>query len=357
MAYTTINKSTEHFETKLWTGTGSVQSITNMNFQPAFIWWKERSSTSHHNITDAVRGVSKQIFPNRDNPETSYVGSEISSFNSDGFSIGTSSDTNQNGQTYGSWNFKAGTTSGLSGGSITPSGYSYNATSGFGIYKYSGTGSNASITHGLGKIPKMVIVKRLNAQEDWSVFTYDVNVSNNNAHNYLELNTTNAEAGDSGARWGSYANFNTNTFGVGTDNGTNASGSTYIAYVFTETVGFSKVGKYQGTGSASSTPFIYTGFKPEFVMTKIVGGADAWSMTDIPRDNAVGGGNGTGARLTANTNSAESSNTSWASIQKYSNGFSPQGSDQVTNGNEETYIYIAIGQSIVGSNKVPCTAR
>ena len=356
MAYTTINKSTDYFNTKLYTGNGSTQAITGVSFQPDWVWIKNRQNSYNHALFDAVRGVTKFIASNNANDEETNA-NELTAFGADGFTTGNADRTNKNNDSFVSWNWKGGTTSGLSGGSITPSGYSYNATSGFGIYKYSGTGSNASITHGLGKIPKMVIVKRLNAQEDWSVFTYDVNVSNNNAHNYLELNTTNAEAGDSGARWGSYANFNTNTFGVGTDNGTNASGSTYIAYVFTETVGFSKVGKYQGTGSASSTPFIYTGFKPEFVMTKIVGGADAWSMTDIPRDNAVGGGNGTGARLTANTNSAESSNTSWASIQKYSNGFSPQGSDQVTNGNEETYIYIAIGQSIVGSNKVPCTAR
>ena len=357
MAYTTINKSTAHFNTKLYTGNGGTQTITGVGFQPDFSWVKARDYAYYSYLQDAVRGTSNVLYSNNNEAQATGVTAGISAFNADGYVTGSQGALNANGKNFVAWNWKGGTTSGLSGGSITPSAYSYNATSGFGIYKYSGTGSNASITHGLGKIPKMVIVKRLNATEDWCVFTYDVNVSNNNAHNYLELNTTNAEAGDSGARWGSYANFNTNTFGVGTDNGTNASGSTYVAYVFTETVGFSKVGKYQGTGSASSTPFIYTGFKPEFVMTKIVGGADAWSMTDIPRDNAVGGGNGTGARVTANEYAVESSNTSWASIQKYSNGFSPQGNDQVTNGNEETYIYIAIGQSIVGSNNVPATAR
>jgi hypothetical protein len=196
----------------------------------------------------------------------------------------------------------------------------------------------------------MIIVKQLNSTNYWTVYHKSLS-----ANSWVYLDTNEVKASNT-AMWNN-TEPTSSVFSIGTYTNTNQSGSTYIAYCFAEKTGFSKFGKYLGTGSATGTPFIHTGFKPAFVMTKGSDVADQWTLSDIPRDNAVGSGNGTGARLTADSNAAESTNTSWASIQKYSNGFSPQGSDGVTNGDGKTYIFMAFGQSLVGSNNVPCVAR
>ena len=350
MAYTTINKSTAHFETKLWTGTGSAQSITNMDFQPDFIWWKERSSTSNHNITDAVRGVSKQIYPNENNSETSYVGSEISAFNSDGFSIGTSSDTNQNGETYVSWNFKAnGAGSANTDGSINTTATSVNTTSGFSISKYTGTGSaGATVGHGLGVAPKMIIVKGLTYADVWIVGGDSLGGWNKEMY----LNGTSAVATNNNAFNGVAPT--SSVFTLGSGNGTNKSGDTYIAYCFAEKTGYSKFGSYTGNGNADGT-FVYTGFKPAFVLQKRSSSTESWQITDSVRDKDV---SPNFARLMPNSTSAESTNTTWAKIEKFSNGFKLGGTDTVSNGSGSTYIYMAFAEApLVGSNNVPCTAR
>jgi len=353
MAYTTINKSTDYFNTKLYTGNGSTQAITGVSFQPDWVWIKNRQNSYNHALFDAVRGVTKFIASNNANDEETNA-NELTAFGADGFTTGNADRTNKNNDSFVSWNWKGGTTSGLSGGSITPSGYSYNATSGFGVYKYTGNGSNATITHGLGKVPQLVIIKRLNADEDWCVFTYDVTVAYNNAYNYLELNTTVAKTGDGGARWGVYQNFNANTFGIGTDNGTNANGSTYVAYVFTSIQGFSKVGKYVGTGSATASPFIYTGFKPAFVMAKKTNEANtAWIILDNKRANSS---NPIGVRMFANLNATESTSSNYCDF--LSNGFKFRTTDNNANDTNDNYIYMAFAEApLVGTNNVPATAR
>jgi len=349
MAYTTINKSTDYFNTKLYTGNGSTQAITGVSFQPDWVWIKNRQNSYNHALFDAVRGVTKFIASNNANDEETNA-NELTAFGADGFTTGNADRTNKNNDSFVSWNWKGGTTSGLSGGSITPSGYSYNATSGFGVYKYTGNGSNSTITHGLGKIPKLVIIKRLNADEDWAVFRYDVNVAYNNAYNYLELNTTNAQAGDSGARWGVYQNFNTNTFGIGTDNATNANGATYVAYVFTDIKGFSKVGTYTGTGNADG-PFIYTGFKPAFVMIKATAGSEDWRMYDNKRN----GFNPNNFTLYSNLNNAEATDID---LDILSNGFKIRRNSGGFNNSGTTYMYMAFAEApLVGTNNVPANAR
>ena len=358
MAYTTINKSTDYFNTKLYTGNGGTQSITGVGFQPDWIWVKERSSSSSHQLIDAVRGYNKRL--SSDNTGAEAVDSspynDFKSIDSDGFTIGSGGGVNQNSQTYASWNWKAnGAGSANTTGSINST-VSVNTTSGFSIVSYTGNGNgNSTIGHGLGATPKFIIVKRRSSAQDWGTYSPSFISASNPNIVYLSKNT--AQADDTNV-WGTSATFNNNTFTVGDWVGSNSNGDTFIAYCFAEKTGFSKFGKYIGTGSTTGTPFIYTGFKPAFVMTKGADVADQWTMSDIPRDNAVGGGNGTGARLTADSNAAESTNTSWASIQKYSNGFSPQGNDGVTNGSGSTYIYMAFAKApLVGSNNVPCTAR
>jgi hypothetical protein len=362
MAYTTINKSSDFFNTVLYTGNNSSpRTITGVGFQPDMNWSKIRSESNDHWVSDAVRGANKILRPNGTDDELVNGSSGyLSSFNSDGYVIAAGSSSNNNfnksSGTMVSWNWKAnGAGSANTAGTINST-VSANTTAGFSIVSYTGNGTgNSTIGHGLSATPKFIIVKRRSSAQDWG--TYSPSFVSASDPNILYLSKNTAQADDTNV-WGTSATFNNNTFTVGDWVGSNSNGDTFIAYCFAEKTGFSKFGKYIGTGSTTATPFIYTGFKPAFVMTKGVDVADAWSMTDIPRDNAVGGGNGVGARVTADSADAESTNNYWASIQKYSNGFSPQGNDGVTNGNGSTYIYMAFAEApLVGSNNVPCTAR
>ena len=166
MAYTTINKSTDYFNTKLYTGNGSTNAITGVGFQPDWVWIKNRSNSSSHNVFDAVRGVTKAIFTNATDAEATEA-SRLSAFGTDGFTINgdTSNQTNASGSNFASWNWKAGTGQGSSNtdGSINTTYTSVNTTAGFSISKYTGTGSNATIGHGLGVAPAMMIIKKLNS--------------------------------------------------------------------------------------------------------------------------------------------------------------------------------------------------
>ena len=350
MAYTTIDDPTAHFETKLWSGTGSTQSITNMNFQPDFIWWKERSSTSHHNLTDSVRGVSKQIYPNRNNAETSYSGSEISAFNSDGFSIGTSSDTNANGETYVSWNFKAGTSfsndaSSTGVGSLDSSG-SKNTTAGFSIISFTGTESGTpSIAHGLSSTPEWIFSRPRDVSDNWMVFHGSFS-----AQDYMILNTTAAKASASSV-WNSLPS--STVINMGDNAGVNDDGA-MIMYAFHSVKGFSKFGSYTGNGDADGT-FVYTGFRPAWLIIKQSSGAgNDWLIYDNKRDAS----NVANKLLVANANGTEATGQSFNYIDLLSNGFKLRGSDARNNGSGGTMIYMAFAESpFVNSNGVPNNAR
>jgi len=353
MAYTTINKSSLHQGTLLYVGDETNnRAITGVGFQPDLVWFKSRGNTYWHQLFDIVRGVNKSLATNDTNAQENRTDA-LESFDSDGFTIDNGANQNQDGQIFVSWNWKAGGGQGSSNtdGSINTTYTSVNTTAGFSISQYTGTGSAATVGHGLGAVPKLIIIKKLNSSTggDWYVY----HASNGN-DSKIWLNQNSAKG------TGTHMNNTTPTssvFSIGTPTEVNNSGDTYIAYCFAEKVGYSKFGEYSATGSSSLPPFIYTGFKPQFVMTKGKSVADQWSITDTARDDAVGGGNGTGARLTADSNSAESTNATWASIQKYSNGFSPQGNDNVTNGSGQTYIYMAFGQTLVGTNGVTAKAR
>ena len=352
MAYTTINKSTAHFETKLWTGTGSAQSITNMDFQPDFIWWKERSSTSNHNITDAVRGVSKQIYPNENNAETSYVGSEISAFNSDGFSIGTSSDTNQNGETYVSWNFKANGQGSSNTDGSQSSTVSVNTTAGFSIVKFVNNQSYTTNTfgHGLGAVPKLIIMRSLDSAYNWDVHHHKVAISKR-----LILNSTSAEASST------YMNSTLPTnqvFTVKSDEfDTN---DDCIAYCFAEKTGYSKFGSY--TGNGSDTQFIYLGFKPAFFLWKSTTQADHWGIIDNKRDT-FNDDYGHELQLRPSESNGDLDGTGDRGIDFLSNGVCLRGwasANGTVSANESSqeYMFMAFASApLVGSNNVPCTAK
>ena len=348
MAYTTINKSTDHFNTKLYTGTGSSNAITGVGFQPDWVWIKNRSANANHHSFDVVRGVTKDLSPNLSNAESTDA-QKLTTFGTDGFTVGTNGNVNGNGNNIVSWNWKAGTTSSISGGSITPSSVSINTTSGFGIYKWTGTGSTGTIAHGLGAVPKFMFIKNLSSAESWRVYHHSLGNATS-----LKLNTSDATFSDTGA-------FNSTTptstlFTVGNSDSTNKSGDSIIAYVFAEKTGYSKFGSYIANGAASDANFIYTGFKPAWVLFRKTTG-DNWLILDNKR-SSTSGGNLLDFHLRANLSNAEEDLSSATNgVDFLSNGIKLRKNNGEFNTSGVTFIYIAFGQSLVGSNNVPCTAR
>ena len=158
MAYTTINKGTDHFNTKLYTGNGSTNAITGVGFQPDWLWFKNRADTYNNHVFDVVRGVNQQLQVDSNGAESTYATS-MTSFDSDGFTLGNNNNINYNGNNHVAWCWKAGNSQGSSNtdGSINTTYTSVNTTAGFSISKYTGTGSNATIGHGLGAVPKMIV--------------------------------------------------------------------------------------------------------------------------------------------------------------------------------------------------------
>ena len=353
MAYTTINKSTDYFNTKLYTGNGAAaRGITGVGFQPDWVWVKARSVGYPHITWDSARTNKASLCTNTTAAEVTTTARTLTSFDSDGFTTPnvTGDIFNDSGTDFASWNWKAnGTGSANTDGSISST-VSANTTSGFSIVSYTGTGANASIGHGLGVAPKVVLIKSLSSTEDWSFYFLDTSVAYNNVNNYLELNTTNASAGDSGARFGVYSNFTTSTFGVGNDNATNASGSNYIAYCFVDVQGYSKIGKYTGNGSSDGT-FVYTGMKSAFVMVKRTDSTSDWTIFDNKRP---------GYNL---INKALYPNGEWAegtgdALDFTSNGFKWRVNSSAYNGSGGDYIYMAFAEApLVGTNNVPANAR
>jgi len=346
MAYTTINKSTDYFNTKLYTGNGSSQSITGIGHQPDFTWIKSRSSTAFHLLTDAVRGVTKQLYSNSSTSDNtnSY---HITSFNSDGFSVGSAGDVNGNGTTFASWNWKAnGAGSSNTDGSITST-VSANTTSGFSIVSWTGDGNLATIGHGLGVTPSMYIVKNRSITEDWLVYHKDL-TSNNDPPEDLHLTLNSNSAVANYPVWNDTAP-TSSVFTVNNYAGTNGNGNNMIAYCFAEKTGYSKFGSYSGNGSTDGA-FVYTGFKPAFVMIKRTGGTQDWIILDNKRPEY----NETNRALYPNANYDDTD--TGKGIDILSNGFKLRKNHEAIN-YSENYIYMAFGQSLVGNNNVPATAR
>jgi hypothetical protein len=342
MAYTTINKSTDYFNTKLWTGTGSSNAITGVGFQPDWVWIKNRSAGEQHRIHDAVRGTNKSISSDTSSSQTTTT-QDVMSFDSDGFTLGTETAVNASGQNIVGWNWKAnGAGSANSDGSITST-VSVNTTSGFSISTYTGTGSNATVGHGLGVVPNIVLVKSTSNGEHWCM--YNSNLGNTSR---LLLNLTNAVE-TSRSEWQSTTP-TSSVFSLDGSDQVNGSGSkTYVAYCFAEKQGFSKFGSYTGSGSTDGT-FIYTGFKPAFVLIKNADFASNWNnfTGKIPGYNQI---NDT---LQPNLSSAENGTFAFDML---SNGFKHRSGD-VMDRNGDTHIYMAFAEApLVGTNNVPANAR
>jgi len=350
MAYTTIKKPSDYFNTKLYTGNGTSQSVTGVGFQPDLIWVKERSSTSSHNLVDAVRGIYRRLKSNETSAESDDSGSpnDFNSFDSDGFSILAGGAVNENSQTYAAWNWLADNTSGSSNtdGSITST-VSANTTSGFSIVKYVGTGANATVGHGLGVAPSIIFVKRTDTSTNWIVGNTPIGWTDR-----MNLNLNNATASSS-THWNNTAP-TSSFFTVGTDGSTNASGGSFVAYCFSNIKGFSKIGKYTGNGNADGT-FVYTGFKPAFILGKITSGTSAASENWFIYDDKRNTFNPTYNVLFPNLSQAEGANSA-QSLDLLSNGFKARSVETRFNESGSTYIYMAFAEEpLVGDN--PATAR
>ena len=339
MAYTTINKSTDHFFTKLWSGTNAGETISGIPFQPDFNWTKQRTGTQDHVLVDAVRGVQKTLFSNAADAE--YTLSDgITAWTSDGFTHGTNNRYCESSNTFASWSWKAnGSGSSNTDGSITST-VSANTTAGFSIVKFTGTGANATIGHGLGVAPKMIIVKDISGSNQWGVYHKSLG-----ATKYLLLETSGA-SGTASTLWND-TEPTSSVFTVGTTTTTNGSGNDYIAYCFAEKVGYSKFGKYSGNTSSDGT-FLYCGFKPTFLIVKGTTTAESWCMFDNKRNTY----NPNNTRLLANSTSTEAS----IDLDFLSNGIKFRTTENAVD-HANTYMFMAFGQTIVGSNDIPCTAR
>ena len=351
MAYITFQPS-DHFNTKLWTGNATNSTaITGVGFQPDFVWIKNRSTTANHNLFDAIRGATYRLYSDNDSAQVQATDS-LASFDSDGFTLNNGSPCNGSGNSVVGWNWKAnGQGSSNTGGSINTTYTSANTTSGFSISQYTGNSTNgATIGHGLGVAPKMVIVKSLSNTTAWMV--YHASLGNGQE---IYLNGTNASSAST--TWNSTTPTSTVvSLGGASGDGVNYSGD-YVAYCFAEKKGFSKFGSYTGNGSNSSPPFVYTGFKPAFLMVKRTDASAHWQMTDNKISfNGVGsyGSN----FLSPSQSNAEGNGYGF---MLHSNGFAFSGSDSASatvNASGGTYIYMAFAESpIVSSNGVPATAK
>jgi hypothetical protein len=339
-----INKPNEYFNPVTYTGNGTTQSITGVNFQPDFVWVKSRNFAEDHQLTDSVRGATKVLQSNLTDAESTMTGG-LTSFDTDGFSVGNQSDFNYNNDALMSWNWKAGGTAvSNTDGTITSS-VSANTTSGFSIVSWTGTGATATVGHGLGTTPKLFIVKERSEARNWPIVTTAIDGSWDGG---LYLNLTDVSGN-------SPQSANSSVFNFTSSNEFNASGQTYIAYAFAEVKGFSKFGKYDGNAGVGAfvNNFQYLGFKPALVLIKSYNAVESWNIFDNKRN----GYNYQNNYLVPNTADAETS-ASNTSIDLLSNGFNPYYGTGTINRSGKSYIYMAFAeQPLVGTNGIPATAR
>ena len=345
MAYTTIDLPTDYFNTVLYTGNGSTQSITGVGFQPDWVWCKSRSQADNHAIFDSVRGGQQQLRSNTTGAELTRTNA-ISSFDSDGWSMGSQPEMNSNTITYVAWNWLAGgSASSNTDGSITSS-VSANTTAGFSIVTYTGNGvSGATVGHGLSATaPKVVLIKKRNAADPWTMLNTNVDLQK-----YLRLDDNSSQVSD--------PMFNntaptTSVFTVDADGQVNGNTNTFVAYCFSEVKGFSKFGTYVGNANTDG-PFVYTGFKPAWIMVKAIDAAKSWYMWDNKRSTS--GSNVVDDQLLADTTDSEFDGSN---IDMLSNGFKFRGSGSGEQGSGTNYIYMAFAESpFVSSGGIPTTAR
>ena len=348
MAYTTIDDPSAYFQTLLHnSSSNTAASYTfdgNSEMQPDLVWHKNRDYVDNHYWFDSSRGAEKAIYSNSSGVEVVHNNS-LTSFDSNGYSVGSSNVTSGAG-TYASWCWKAngGTTSSNTDGTITST-VQANTTAGFSIVTWTGSGSAGTIGHGLGAVPTHFIVKERNGADDWANYSPFLD-----GLNYVfSLNNTYSQFTPA-----SYINSTAPTSSVFSVDGSiiNQSGQTYVGYFFTDIQGYSKMGKYKGNGNTNGT-FVYTGFKPAFILIKNLDATENWFLMDNKRD----GYNLTNKYILAGNTAAESTTGGYGNIDLLSNGFKLRSSYQSVNSTHE-FAYLAFAENpFVTSTGIPTTAR
>ena len=347
MAYSSIIKPSTLMNTKTYTGNqSSTNALTGVGFKPDLTWIKIRNGTGSHYLYDAIRGVTKSI--SSDTSSAELTNSYFSSFNTDGFTLGSASNNVNGAYNYAAWNWKAGTSftndaSSTGIGSIDSSG-SFNNDAGFSIVSYTGNSPTATtIKHGLNSIPQMIIFKRLVGVGNMTVYHQSLG-------NTKGIFLTTTAASDTSAGYFNNTTPTSSVFSVANSGDTNSNGNAMIAYCFAEKQGYSKFGTYTGNNSTNGT-FVYTGFKPAWVMVfAYTAGNENWMLVDNKRD----GYNVENEQLFPNTNDDEESNNE---VDLVSNGFKLRRANTRMNG-AIPYIYAAFAEEpFVASNYNVATAR
>ena len=331
----TILDGRDHFETKLWTGNSSDQrAITGYQFSPDFVWIKRRNASYSHPIMDTVRGLNNGhagvLYVNANNAEDTGSTGSIRSFNSDGFNLGTDGGINYSGSTYVGWAWDAGSsTVSNNDGGITTS-LRVNASCGVSIAKYSFNNNNGNQTlgHGLGVIPDLVIRKDTNVGDPWSIYSKAVGFTSRGHFTNAAFSGT--------TTFGSASATNT------VNRANNMNNGTYVDYSFAAIPGFSAFGTYVGNGGTTNGPFVYTGFRPAFLLIKSHTSVEHWVIYDTKRSP----GNHADDTLKPNSTDAEDANYGSGEIDILSNGFKLRGNwGAINHSSAPTYIYAAFAEN------------
>jgi hypothetical protein len=343
LATPTITRGDAFFNVNTWTGDQSARTITNSGaMQPDFLWTKSRSNAEDHRLSDSVRGGNGTVLGTLASNTTGVEAfdTDVTGFTSTGFNIraGTNS-PNVTGRTYVGWQWQAGrgTNTSNTSGSITST-VSANTTAGFSVVSYTGTGSAATVGHGLGVAPRMIITKKRSGAQSWGVGHAGINSGSSPWNYYLELDLTNGQAASSAA-WNNTAP-TSSVFSVGTGGDFNSSGANYIAYCFAAVTGYSAFGSYTGNGSTDG-PFVFTGFRPRWIMVKRTDSTGDWPIIDSARN----GYNQTNPYLFANLSNAEYTTSPFYELDILSNGFKFRNTGTSGNASGGTYIYAAFAEN------------
>ena len=330
MSYTNgLDKPTDYFNTKLYTGnavdgSGTTQSVTGVGFQPDWVWIKSRSATKSHYFFDVIRGATKQLNTNNNNTENTGTTS-LTAFGSDGFTLGSEPEVNEQNTTFVSWNWKESTTAGLD------------------IIAYQGTGSNLDLSHNLSAIPDWIMIKDRSVDQAWRVYSKSMGFSNR-----LVLSESGAK---STSALGLDADPTSSVINIGTGTGTtNTSGDNYICYAFKNVQGFSRFGSYQGNGSSDGS-YIHLGFSPSFIMLKRTDASGDWQLVDNKRL----GYNVDNNAIFPNLSNVEDTGDV---VDILSNGFKIRSATGTWNASGGSYIYMCFASNpFVTSTGIPTTAR
>ena len=363
MAYTTIDKPSDYFDTKLHTGTGGSKTLA-YDFEVDFYWTKMRNDAYPHNLFDSSRGNNALLRASQSNAEVSaantvsFGNASGVTLGSDGSSYGVNQANNDSGSSATfvgfAWKANGGTTSSNSSGSITST-VQASTTAGFSIVTYTGNGSQgATIGHGLGVVPNVVLVKGRSIGDSWTML--HTGIASDFQTDMIKLDE-NGAAQDNSVFWNDTAPTSSvfTVDGAGGETKVNANGYNYVTYCFANIQGYSKFGSYTGNGNADG-PFIYTGFAPAWILFKRTdGGTQNWFILDNKRDDGL---NPRNSYLMPNQTSAEDANNSSVNTDFLSNGFKLRATTGAMNGNGETFIYMAFAESpFVSSEGVPTTAK